>query len=64
MEGCWEISEVCLHRMVKRKQEETYPKLIAGEGFEILRRGPSPTIRCKQTSENFQHPSIIYTTVP
>ena len=28
---------------VKPKLEEIYPKLIAGGGFEILRRGPSPS---------------------
>jgi len=28
---------------VKTKLEESYPKLIAGGGFEILRRGPSPS---------------------
>ena len=28
---------------VKTTLEESYPKLIEGGGFEILRRGPSPT---------------------
>ena len=28
---------------VKTKLEESYPKLIAGGGFEILRRGLSPS---------------------